>query len=472
LFLSRFISFHATGDWKVLAGSTPTIDGGSKIDELYQAGDRRRWHVDCPNCGDGDPARVQAPAIQPPAAARAHYAAQCCGGIIEHYQKAALVRAGRFVATNPTGLYPSFHVDALISQLTTWDKIAEKAIAAEGDERKMMAFHNNWLGLPYAVKGDAPDWQRLFERREDYAENTVPPLGLLLVAGADVQHSGIWLEVVAFAPDRQSWTVSARFLAGDTTDPNLGAFAELARVYDERSSTPGATSAANRRIMAIDAGDGGRSNQVYAFARHRMRAIAVKGVAGWTAPAIAGQPTRVTVSLQGKRMPGGGTLWPVGTWSLKAEFYDHLAQGRPRAGRELDPPGFAHHGTFLAETYFRQVTAESLKDKKSRAARCKAWVEHGAEPLSRLPHLRDGGGRAARPDAQDRASNGSRWRALSMPVEAGDLFAPAEVLAVERTVPADAEASAVDVAAELERSLAGKSVGRPHRRRRMLSRGI
>jgi hypothetical protein len=37
-----------------------------------------------------------------------------------------LVRAGRFVATNPTGLYPSFHVDALISQLTTWDKIAEK----------------------------------------------------------------------------------------------------------------------------------------------------------------------------------------------------------------------------------------------------------------------------------------------------------------------------------------------------------
>jgi phage terminase large subunit GpA-like protein len=62
------------------------------------------------------------------------------------------------------------------------------------------------------VRGDAPDWQRLFERREDYAENTVPPLGLLLVAGADVQHSGIWLEVVAFAPDRQSWTVSARFL--------------------------------------------------------------------------------------------------------------------------------------------------------------------------------------------------------------------------------------------------------------------
>jgi hypothetical protein len=426
LFLSRFISFHATNDWKVLAGSTPTIDGGSKIDELYQAGDQRRWHIDCPNCGTAIPLDFKHLQFnrRPPHAA--HYAAQCCGGIIEHLSKGGVGPRRPLRRRQSDRALSEFHVDALISQLTTWDKIAEKAIAAEGDERKMMTFHNNWLGLPYAVKGDAPDWQRLFERREDYAENTVPPLGLLLVAGADVQHSGIWLEVVAFAPDRQSWTVSARFLAGDTTDPNLGAFAELARVYDE-AFVDAWGNKRRKSILTIDAGDGGRSNQVYAFARHRMRAIAVKGVAGWTAPAIAGQPTRVhgqprrasacrAAARCGRSAPGRSRRSFTTTCARMAAR--RAASSTRRALRTT------------ARSSPRRISARSppsrSKTKVVKGRTVRAWVEHGAEPLSRLPHLRDGGGRAARPHPQDARAMARAGASLSMPVDAGDLFAPAE----------------------------------------------
>jgi phage terminase large subunit GpA-like protein len=101
---------------------------------------------------------------------KAFYAAQCCG---HHraFREGDAGQAGRFIATNPDGLYPSFHVDALISQITTWDKIAEEWVGAQGKERKEKSFYNLWLGLPYEVRGDAPDYQRLMERREDYPEN-------------------------------------------------------------------------------------------------------------------------------------------------------------------------------------------------------------------------------------------------------------------------------------------------------------
>lgn len=429
LFEKRFIAFHATGDYRLLALSTPKLLGESRIDDLFNRGDRRLWHVRCPACGTEIALEFKHLQFRKAAPHQASYAAQCCGGIIEHHDKARLVRAGRFIATHAGGLYPSFYVDALVSQFTTWDKIAAEWVAAEGRETEVKKFVNQTLGLPYEVKGDAPDHVRLMERREAYPENRIPPLGLLLVAGADVQHSGIWVEVVAFAPDGQSWSLSRRFLAGDTTDPGGGAFRALGAVYDERFDDAWGRS---RRLdaMAIDAGDGGRANQVYAFVRGRPHAYPVKGVPGWGRPAL-GTPVKVSITLRGKKLAGGSQLWPVGTWDLKAEFYANLRKDGRKAGHELDPPGYCHFGEFLDEGYFRQITAEYLVDVKVKGKVAKAWRDSGPNHLldcrvyatALAEHL--GLKRKTRED----------WIALaklySLPDAAGDLFAP-HALAVER----------------------------------------
>ena len=464
LFQDRFIAFHAAGDYRLLALSTPTLKDESRIDGLYQRGDQRLWHVTCPQCGTeiafsfGNLRYERRPPYQ------AHYVAQCCGGIIEHHEKARLVRAGRFLPTNPQGLYPSFHVDALISQLTTWDKIAEAYLEAEGQERKLKRFTNTILGLPYEVKGDAPDHVRLLERREDYPQGQVPPLGLLLVAGADVQHSGIWLEVVAFSPDRQSWTVDRRFLDGDTTDPERGAFATLAEVYDERFPD---AHGGFRQIMAlaIDAGDGGRANQVYAFTRGRARAYAVKGMSGWNRPAV-GTPTKVNVTLRGKKQKGGANLWPVGTWDLKAEFYANLRKDGRKAGQELDPPGYCHFGGFLDEAYFLQLTSEHLAEERRKGRVSKVWQQVSGRPnhildcrvyaMAMAEHL--GLARKTREQWLQLA------QLLHVPFEASDLFAPAAIVA-ERGSP---EAAAI--ATEFNRQMAAKS-SRPPRSRRFAGLG-
>lgn len=67
-----------------------------------------------------------------------------------------------------------------------------------GSAAAIKTFKNTELGETWVEEGEAPDWQRLLERREDYAIGTIPAGGLLLTAGADVQKDRIEVSVWAF----------------------------------------------------------------------------------------------------------------------------------------------------------------------------------------------------------------------------------------------------------------------------------
>lgn len=379
LYKARFIAFHATADWRLAVLSTPTLVGHSRIDTLFAAGDQRYWHVKCPSCGEEIPLAFKHLKFNRVAPFKTYYVAQCCGHPIEHHEKAELVRAGRFIATNAEGVHPSWHVDALISQFTTWDKIAESWWAAQGDEKKLKVFFNTWLGLAFELRGDAPDHVRLLERREDYEPGQVPADALLLTAGCDVQHNGIWFEVVGYGADGQSWSIDHGFFEGDTTDPRGGAFLELTKFYDR--NFPDAFGAMRQLdALAIDAGDGGRANQVYAWARRFPRAFAIKGQPGWATPAI-GTPTKVSITLRGKKIAGGAMVWPVGTWALKATYYGNLRKDGRKAGAEIDPAGYCHHNARCDERYFKQQTAEYLKTTTVRGRSVRMWQETGPNHL-------------------------------------------------------------------------------------------
>jgi phage terminase large subunit GpA-like protein len=248
--------------------------------------------------------------------------------------------------------------------------------------------------------------------------------------------------------------MSARFLEGDTTDPDRGAFAALDALTRE-----GFEDAFGHRRqvlgLAIDAGDGGRANQVYAFARRHHRVYAVKGVPGWNRPAI-GAASTVSVNRQGKRV-GSARLWPVGTWDLKAEFYANLRKDGRRAGQELDPPGYCHFGTFLDEGYFRQITSEYLADVKLRGRTSKVWRDSGPN------HLLDCRVYAMAVAEHLGLTKNTRedWRALAAALglteDNRDLLAqPAMTVAPESASPPGGAQARPDVADELERAISGK----------------
>jgi phage terminase large subunit GpA-like protein len=380
---ARQISFLRSGTWKRIYISTPTIKGASSIEAKFDNGDQRRWTMVCPHCDDKNLRFEWGKNFEfekePPYKAR--YIPPCCGTVIEGWQKFDIYLTGRWVPTAPNanGRYKSYHFDALSSPFVPWDEIAKDFVEAGDNPTKLKTFWNLDLGLPFELKGDAPDYERLLERRESYIRGTIPARGLLLVAGADVQHSGIWFEVVAYASNGESWSVHHDFLEGETTDHKSGAFEKLAKVYDQHFPDAfGSTRPID--CMSIDAGDGGRSNQVYGFCRGRARAFAIKGVPGWTAPAI-GTPTQVDVKLIARKVKKGATLWPVGTWSLKATYYSNLVKDGRKAGAEVDPDGYCHHHEGCDERYFKQQTAEYLKTTIVRGRTMKVWQETGPNHL-------------------------------------------------------------------------------------------
>lgn len=378
---ARQIAYHATADYKKFECSTPTIKGASRIEVAFAEGDQRRWYVDCPHCHEGQALEFGGKdtrhglKFNKTWPYRAHYVCKHCGGVIEHHQKRAMVMGGRWVAENPgPGRHPSFHINALGSLLTTWDKIAETFLKAKDDPKKLKAFVNLWLGETWEERGDAPDWQRLYARRADYRQRTIPPGGIIFTGAADVQADGIFFEVVAWGRDGQSWSVDAGFLEGPTADPGAAVWESLTEVYQRRYPDAYGNAWPVDRF-AIDSGY--NTNAVYLWARRHHKAMAVKGEDGWHRPAISSTPAKVDISLRGKRLRRGVSLWFVGTWGLKSELYENLRKDGLRDGAESNPAGFCHFAEFHDERYFRQLTAEHIGERESKGRVVKEWVAGG-----------------------------------------------------------------------------------------------
>src|SRR5437870_5762753 len=82
-----------------------------------------------------------------------------------------------------------FHLSALYSPVGwfSWADIARMWESAQGSDEAMRSFKNGVLGETWTESGEAPDWQRLYDRREMWKPGTVPMGGLFLTGGADVQ---------------------------------------------------------------------------------------------------------------------------------------------------------------------------------------------------------------------------------------------------------------------------------------------
>jgi hypothetical protein len=109
----------------------------------------------------------------------------------------------------------------------------------------MKGFVNTVLGLPFE-ETEAPEWQRLYERRERYRMGIVPKTGLFLTAGVDVQKDRIEVEVVAWGRHKESWLVDYQVIEGDTAP---------ARCLGEAGRCPRPGLAACFRAHPADPGD-------------------------------------------------------------------------------------------------------------------------------------------------------------------------------------------------------------------------
>jgi phage terminase large subunit GpA-like protein len=384
---------------KIFIVSTPTIAGVSSIEREYQASDQRRYFVPCPHCEHYQWLRFeQLRWDKGQTHTAAYYCESCEQAIAEHHKTGMLERgqwrstlatvptvpsaptdsAGNTKASSTISLTPrtktaGFHLSSLYSPVgwRSWADVAaawESAISKEsGSSAAIKTFKNTELGETWLEEGEAPDWQRLLERREDYRIGTVPLGGLLLVAGADVQKDRIEVSIWAFGRGKESWLVEHRVLMGDSAREAV--WQRLAELLAERwSHASGAAMPLAR--LALDTGFA--TQEAYAFARrcHDPRLMPVKGVRSGAmgGAALIGTPTAVDVTQGGKKLRRGIKLYAVAVGMAKMEFYNNLRKAADvgsDGSTPIYPAGYVHLPKVDAE-YVQQLCAESLITRHDR----------------------------------------------------------------------------------------------------------
>jgi phage terminase large subunit GpA-like protein len=362
---------------KIFIVSTPTIAGVSSIEREYLASDQRRYFVPCPHCGALQWlkfARLRWPKGSPEQVAYFCESLACEQPIFEHH-KTEMLQAGVWQATvdAPLTKTAGFHLSSLYSPVgwRSWAQIAGAwETATLGESRSaasIKTFKNTELGETWVEEGEAPDWQRLLERREDYPVGRVPAGGLLLVSGVDIQKDRIEASVWAYGRGKASWLIEHRVLMGDTArDAVWKRLAEMAAETWTHAS--GALMPLAR--MAVDSGFA--TQEVYAFVRAARdhRVIAVKGVRSGAmgGAALVGTPTAVDVTTNGKRLSRGIKLFSVAVGMAKLELYNNLRKSATvdeETGEVVYPEGYVHLPKIDAE-YLQQLCAEQLVTRRDR----------------------------------------------------------------------------------------------------------
>lgn len=117
--------------------------------------------------------------------------------------------------------------------------------------------------------------------------------------------------------------------------------------------------------MAVDAGYA--TQEVYNWVRSNQcsgRVMAVKGVNKALVP--LNSPSRVDVTVAGKKLYRGMKLWPVGVSILKSELFQLLNVLQDGAS------GYCHFPEYAPE-YFKQLTGEQLITKVVKGYTKQEW---------------------------------------------------------------------------------------------------
>jgi len=372
---------------KAFLCSTPTFKGRSKIHKEFIASDQRFFHVPCPHCKEKQKLKWEQISFEVAKnedgselrdedgfslVEKASYFCEHCGEEIQEHHKTKMLSHGEWIPENPRSPTPGFHLNALYSPLGwySWKEAAQDFVKTDGDPDKEKAFVNTVLGEPYEEKGEKPQHDALYSRREEYAIGTVPREVVFLTAAVDVQGDRLECEVMGWARNRERWSIEHKVIAGkpsdDSTWDDLGNFLESS-FFNVDGIEMG--------IMKCGIDSGFATQSVYNFCRRYdpSRVFPLKGRSDLQT--MIGTPSSVDLKSQitGKKIRRGIRIWPVGVNLIKTEIYGDLQKEAPESILDGFPKGFIHFPQY-DEEYFLQLTAEERRVEKDNKGFAKiAW---------------------------------------------------------------------------------------------------
>lgn len=346
---------------KIVMGSTPTIDGVSRVQRAFDETDQRRYFVPCPHCGSLQYlkwANLKWPNRDP---LKAGYECEHCAGFIQHSQKYDMLEAGQWQATaeGQPGV-AGFHIWAAYSYSpnASWGQLASEWVEAQGNPEALKTFVNTVLGEVWKEKGEKVGDTVLEARaaEDDYAADPLPDGVVLLTAGTDVQGDRLETEVVGWGSGEETWSIDYIVTRGDPTSDDVWRMHDLNvlnRIYTRADGV-------QLRVARCCVDTGGSSTaKTYEQVGARLAGgvlLAAKGRGGDGLP-IIGSPTRSNLA----KIP----LYPIGTFTAKDLVLGRLKVDEPG-------PGFCHFPKrYTTDEFFRANGVRFFKGLSSEEVRTK-----------------------------------------------------------------------------------------------------
>lgn len=384
-------------DCKFFYTSSPSVEGFSKIDELFAMGTQEQYHVPCPHCGHLHALELENFHYQRDPDTgymdRAWFVCPECGSEIDEHHKTNMLRdveAGgqaRWVATaTGDGETISFTMSAFYMPVgaITWLSLARqyaraKDRKARGDHEGMQVFYNTRLGLSYKNTEGNTTAKQLQDRAEANPPRVIPHQALVVTMATDTQDTRLEVQIEAWGPGMEHWVLDYIVLPGLPSDSPEDPHSVWARL-DEIRRTP-LLHASGRAIMisadSIDAG-GHHTQDVYNYgaARAHLGCTVIGGSPRPNRPIISSSPSKVDIDWGGTKRPGGVERWMVGTDVAKDHLFNrfHLVEG----------PGAMHFHDQLPTEWFEGLVVEQPRTRYVKGRAVREWITpNGArnEPL-------------------------------------------------------------------------------------------
>lgn len=347
---------------KIFMISTPTIKYHSRIETAFLEGDQRYYFVPCPDCSEFQTlkwSQVKWPKGKPEAA---YYSCEKCGSVWEDYQKAEILKNGKWVATNPNANNKtiSFHLSSLYSPhgWVSFGDIAKEFSDVHKDPPRLQVWTNTKLAETWEdMAGVALDPTGLMKRRENFGIR-LPKDIAIITAGVDVQDNRLEVEIVGWGKDEESWSLDYQVIYGDPSTPNL--WSDLDKIlesnFEHQRELPNFVISAT----CIDSGGHYTDHVInYCDARKHKKTFAIKGSsAGYGVPIW---PPRAS---QNKRLKK--PVYVIGVNDAKETLMQRLRINESGAG-------YWHFPIERDAEWFAQITSEIVKTKYVKGRPIRQW---------------------------------------------------------------------------------------------------
>lgn len=354
-----------TTDRFCVIGGTPTVKGASRIEKEFDMTDQRFYMVECPRCHQHIDLQLEQIDTEKASPNYGRYKCQRCGGHHENWEKFEMIKdipmggTAYWKPTKPEVKYRGYCIWAAYSPFFSYKEIADEYNKSKGDPELEQVFFNTLAGRTYQFTTQTMDADGLFAQREPYDIYRVPEAAVIITAGVDTQDDRFEVEVVAWGPDEESWSLEYKTIDGDpnnkATRAKLDAFlgGSVYRRVDGQEM--------KIKVAFVDSG-GHRTDAVYTFTRGK----GIRGIYPCKGSSAVGQPIFARFSPQKKERV---KIAIVGTDTAKEVIYARLAMGNESV------KGVMHFPDYYDKQYFEGLISEEKRIEWSGGQPRIRWVK-------------------------------------------------------------------------------------------------